>query len=173
VAARQRNAIAWPSPDRPLRAVGGSDAHGHGDEADGPSPLEASAAEAATDNPALGATVLIVDDERDIRFLLRFVLEKSGYRVVEAVHGASALDLIRDERPALVITDLMMPVMDGGELIGSLRGADGTAQIPAILVSACPERAPKDRFDVVMRKPFLPSELVTAVHELMAKRADG
>jgi two-component system chemotaxis response regulator CheY len=155
-----------------LRAVGGSDAHGLGaDVVDPTNTDDEPGSEHGPERAAVGATVLIVDDERDIRFLLRFVLEKNGYRVVEAVHGASALDLIRDERPALVITDLMMPVMDGGELIGSLRGADGTAQIPAILVSACPERAPKDRFDIVMRKPFLPSELVAAVHELLEKRS--
>jgi CheY-like chemotaxis protein len=98
------------------------------------------------------------------------VLEKSGYRVVEAVHGASALDLIRNERPALVITDLMMPVMDGGALIGLLRGGDDTSRIPAILVSACPERAPQDQFDCVLRKPFLPSELVALVDALLEGR---
>jgi CheY-like chemotaxis protein len=119
---------------------------------------------------ATGATVMVVDDERDIRFLVRFVLEKNGYRVVEAVHGASALDLIRAERPALVITDLMMPVMDGSELIALLRDRDDTSHIPAILVSACPERAPQDRFDRVMRKPFLPSELVAVVQELLERR---
>jgi CheY-like chemotaxis protein len=123
-------------------------------------------AEAGTTDKIVGATVLIVDDERDIRFLLRFLLEKNGYRVVEAVHGASALDLIRNERPALLITDLMMPVMDGGALIDSLRG-DNRPYIPAILVSACPERAPRDQFDRVLRKPFLPSELVTLVQELL------
>jgi CheY-like chemotaxis protein len=112
------------------------------------------------------ATILVVDDERDIRFLLRFVLEKCGYDVVEAVHGASALDLIQNERPALVITDLMMPVMDGGALIKLLRG-DAGAYIPAILVSACPERAPQHQFDRVLRKPFLPSDLVELVQELL------
>jgi CheY-like chemotaxis protein len=113
------------------------------------------------------ATILIVDDERDIRFLMRFVLEKNGYRVLEAVHGASALDVIRNERPALVITDLMMPVMDGRELVGSLRDATDTAGIKAVLLTACPERAPRGQFDRVMRKPFLPSDLVAVVDELL------
>lgn len=110
---------------------------------------------------------MIVDDERDIRFLLKFVLEKHGYRVVEAVHGANALAIIRNEQPALVITDLMMPVMDGGQLVGSLRDATETAQIPAILVTACPERAPVYQFDRVLRKPFLPSDLLAIVDELL------
>ncbi|MEY2474387.1 MAG: two-component system, OmpR family, alkaline phosphatase synthesis response regulator PhoP [Actinomycetota bacterium] len=123
------------------------------------------------DNVTKNGTILIVDDERDIRFLMRFVLEKQGYRVVEAVHGASALDLIRNEQPALVITDLMMPVMDGGELVGSLRDASDTADIKAVLLTACPEKAPEGQFDRVMRKPFLPSELIAVVDELLRGEA--
>ena len=163
--ARQRSAVAWPSPDRPVRSVHDTGASGYG-YSDADRLGESPSAEAGTTGKTVGATVLVVDDERDIRFLLRFLLEKNGYRVLEAVHGASALDLIRNERPALLITDLMMPVMDGGALIDSLRG-DNTPYIPAILVSACPERAPKDQFDRVLRKPFLPSELVTLVQELL------
>jgi CheY-like chemotaxis protein len=117
------------------------------------------------------ATILVVDDERDIRFLLRFVLEKHGYRVVEAVHGGNAVALIRAERPTLVITDLMMPVMDGGELAGWLRTTNETRHIPAILVSACPERAPSEYFDRIMRKPFLPNDLIAVVEELLGGAA--
>jgi len=122
---------------------------------------------APSDEVWKAATVLVVDDERDIRFLVRFVLEKNGFRVIEAVHGASALDVIRNERPALVITDLMMPVMDGSTLIDSLRDTNDVPHIPTILVTACPERAPQDHFDRVMRKPFLPSDLVATVQELL------
>ena len=128
---------------------------------------DAASHDGAAERPATNATVLIVDDERDIRFLLRFVLEKNGYRVLEAVHGASALDMIRLERPTLLITDLMMPVMDGGELIEALRDANETRHIPAILVSACPERAPREGFDRIMRKPFRPADLIAAVQELL------
>lgn len=159
--------MAWPPTDRPFprRGSGASDA-GRGDN---PRPAGAATqASAAHDGGIATATIVVVDDERDIRFLLRFVLEKRGYRVCEAVHGANALDVIRAEQPALVITDLMMPVMDGGELAGSLRDASETAHIPTILVSACPERAPHDYFDRVMRKPFLPSELVAVVEELLS-----
>ena len=117
--------------------------------------------------PAPAALVLIVDDERDIRFMLRFVLEKKGYRVVEAAHGASAVEMIHAESPALVITDLMMPVMDGAELIEILRGSEETASVPAVLVTACPEHGPAGQFDVVMRKPFTPDEITAVVESLL------
>jgi len=63
---------------------------------------------------------------------------------------------------------LMMPVMDGGELIESLRAIEGV-YVPAILISACPERGPVDRFDHVMRKPFKPNDLTAIVADVLAR----
>ena len=58
-------------------------------------------------------TILVVDDEANIRELARMYLEKDGYRVLIAVHGQQALDTIRQQSPALVVLDLMLPGIDG------------------------------------------------------------
>jgi CheY-like chemotaxis protein len=83
-------------------------------------------------NSILGAGVsvkriLVVDDDPSIRFLLRMIFESSGYEVSDAQHGVAALVRIMDALPDLVVTDMMMPVMDGRALIKNLRGNPRTA----------------------------------------------
>ena len=79
----------------------------------------------------------MVDDDADVRAILRVILESAGHEVVEAAHGAAALDLISPQRlPDLVVTDLIMPVLGGTELIGRLRSAPATAAIPIVVISA-------------------------------------
>jgi CheY-like chemotaxis protein len=80
--------------------------------------------------------VLVVDDESSIRFLLRKVFEREGFEVVEAHNGAAALERVKEEEPDLVVTDLMMPVMNGRELIERLRADADTAGIPILVVSS-------------------------------------
>src|ERR1022692_4687332 len=76
--------------------------------------------------------ILVVDDEPDERFLLRRRLEQAGHEVTDAADGAAALAIVRASPPDLVITDMMMPVMDGAELIQRLRSDPVTAGIPII-----------------------------------------
>jgi len=71
-----------------------------------------------------------------MRFLLRVTLEGAGYAVVEAHHGAVAITRAQESRPDLVVTDLMMPVMDGRELIDRLRADPETATTPILILSA-------------------------------------
>jgi CheY-like chemotaxis protein len=107
-------------------------------------------------------TILIVDDESNMRFLIRMTLESAGYEVVEAAHGAAGLERAKESRPDLVVTDLMMPVMNGRELIERLRADPETASIPIVVVSAN-SRVADIAADVVLHKPFAPEELVAAV----------
>ena len=65
--------------------------------------------------------ILVVDDEPDERFLLRRMFEREGYEVLDACDGAAALAIVRESPPDLILTDMMMPVMDGAELIRRLR----------------------------------------------------
>jgi CheY-like chemotaxis protein len=112
-------------------------------------------------------TVLVVDDEPDIRYLLRVTLELAGYRVVEAKHGEAALELARRSAPQLVVTDQMMPVMNGGELIERLRAGGSTKAIPIVMVSGT--RSVQPGADAVLVKPFDPTELIGLVDRLTGK----
>ena len=116
-------------------------------------------------DPGAPVTILIVDDEPDVLFLLRLTLETAGYKVAEASHGGEALESIRAKRPALLLTDLMMPVMDGRELIRHVREAPETADLPIMLLSANPDHS--SGADRVMRKPFNPRDLTNAIGELV------
>jgi len=113
---------------------------------------------------AAGA-VLIVDDEPDFRFLLRTTLELAGYAVIEASHGEAALESVRASQPALVITDRMMPRMDGSELIQRLRADVGTAAIPIVMLTGTNGAQPGA--DVVLAKPFEPEALIELVSRLI------
>lgn len=101
-------------------------------------------------------TLLVVEDEFSLSEALASVLSEEGYHVVLAANGREALERIAEARPDLVLTDLMMPVMDGRALIHALRAAPQLARIPLILMSAVDARlALKDCPGVpFMRKPF-------------------
>jgi circadian clock protein KaiC len=88
------------------------------------------------------ARILVVDDEADERFLVGRVLKKQGHEVAVAGEGAAGLEAVREWSPDLVVTDIMMPVMDGVEFIRRLRGDPATAGIP-ILAASGAERALK------------------------------
>ncbi len=82
------------------------------------------------------STILVVDDEKPLRELLAMALEEAGHRVVQAFHGRQALDLASRERPDLVISDIMMPLMNGVELARALKANASTSSVPIILMSA-------------------------------------
>lgn len=88
----------------------------------------------------MNQTILIADDEKEILSLLRLYLENSGYRVLEACDGASALSLIRTEDISLALIDIMMPKMDGYTLIREIRR---TRNLPVIILSAKSELSDK------------------------------
>ena len=108
--------------------------------------------------------VLVVDDEPVIRYLLAVTLEFAGYEVIEAPHGEAALEAVRRAPPQLVITDRMMPVMGGTDLIKQLRADDEMAEIPIILLTATSGGEP--HADAVLMKPFEPDKLIELVDTL-------
>ena len=108
--------------------------------------------------------VLVVDDDPDIVFVLRVTLEAAGFSVVEAENGAMGLEVAKRERPDIVLTDLMMPVMDGHEMIRRLRADPETSGLPIIVVSAKPGRI--DGVEAVIRKPWRNEELVECLRQL-------
>ena len=123
-------------------------------------------------------TVLVVEDEKDIRELVRFHLEQAGFRVVEAEDGETALNQVRSEQPALVLLDLMLPEGDGLEICRILRGERETATLPIVMLTA--KAAEVDRVlglefgaDDYVTKPFSPRELVARVKAVMRRARPG
>lgn len=114
--------------------------------------------------------ILIVDDEPDLRYLLRRVFEQAGHSVTDAGHGEAALEAVRDSLPDLVVTDMMMPIMDGAELIRRLRADPATAQLPILAVTGDAQLA--GAADAVLGKPWKPQQLLTAANALLATKAD-
>ncbi len=118
-------------------------------------------------NASASYTVLVVDDEPDIRYLLRITLEEAGYGVVEAAHGEAALVQVRRSLPQLVLTDWMMPRMNGDELIERLRADESTKAIPIVIVSGT--RGGQAKADAVLPKPFDPGRLIVLADKLTGR----
>lgn len=121
--------------------------------------------------------VLVVEDEKAIRDLVAFHLEQTGFEPVVAGDARRALELTRERLPALVILDLMLPDMDGLDILKILRGQERSARLPIILLTARAEEA--DRIlgleigaDDYVVKPFSPRELMLRVERLIASRED-
>ena len=109
-------------------------------------------------------TILVVDDDADMRFMLRIILERAHYEVVEAGDGSIAIACIASSMPDLVLTDMRMPVMDGSQLLQTIRSHDATRDLPVILVSAYAVLPDTQQLaDMVIAKPFAPDALVQAV----------
>lgn len=111
--------------------------------------------------------VLVVDDEPQIRTFLSLMLDDAGFSVCAAEDGAAALDLLETLRPAAIVTDLMMPRLDGWELCRRLRAARETAAIPLVVISALQSAdVPGDAF---FSKPFELDALVAVLRRLTAE----
>jgi two-component system phosphate regulon response regulator PhoB len=118
--------------------------------------------------------ILVVDDEPDALEVLGFKLKEAGYAPLFAKDGTRALALARDEHPALIVLDLMLPEIDGLEVCKILRRDQGTAMIPILMLTA--KAAEMDRVvglelgaDDYVTKPFSPRELVLRIKKLLAR----
>jgi CheY-like chemotaxis protein len=122
-------------------------------------------------NRSSSALVLVVDDEPGIVEFLRFALEDNGYRVTAAHDGRQALETLERETPDFVLTDLMMPRVDGWELCRRLRSERETADTPIIGMSAV---EPGDaQFNAFLRKPFELDDLLRILDDLVAAGTSG
>jgi CheY-like chemotaxis protein len=110
-------------------------------------------------------TVLLVEDEDDLRELMRDALELNGYAVVAANDGQEALDKIgRIDHVCLVLLDLLMPGMNGWEFFAHLRARPEFASVPVVVHSSAPDRAP-DGVTRVLQKPLQLDRLLLVVRE--------
>jgi DNA-binding response OmpR family regulator len=120
-----------------------------------------------------GATILVVEDEPDLVWLLRFNLESEGYRTFVARNGEAALELLRREHPDLMLLDLMMPVMDGWALLDQIQSSGG-ARPRVIVVSARTAqddrlRAARYGVEGFVAKPFDMDELLGMIKTLVPR----
>ena len=120
--------------------------------------------------------ILVVDDEPDITALVAYHLAKAGYRVTTAGNGRDALRAAREERPDLVVLDLMLPGVSGYDVLAELRRRDETKELGVILLTARKEEPDRIRglslgADDYLPKPFSPQELVLRVGAVLRRLA--
>jgi two-component system phosphate regulon response regulator PhoB len=122
--------------------------------------------------------ILVVDDEPDALEILGFKLKEAGFIPLFAKDGARALTVARDERPALIVLDLMLPEIDGLEVCKILRRDQATAAIPILMLTA--RAAEMDRVlglelgaDDYVTKPFSPRELILRIKKLLQRAKAG
>jgi PAS domain S-box-containing protein len=122
--------------------------------------------------------VLLVDDKPDILLLCRLNLEAEGYEIVEARNGADALETVARVRPDLVVLDVMMPGIDGWQVLSAVRDDPKTAYLPVIMLTAkVQERDQIHGWQLgvtdYLTKPFAPGDLVSAVAQALVARPPG
>lgn len=120
----------------------------------------------------MSPVVLVADDDEDILTLVGLRLERAGYEVLTARDGVEALAVVEQRTPDIAVVDVMMPRMDGHELVRRLRARPDTATLPILILTA----AVHDRVaaeseaagaDAHMRKPFSPKDLVARLAEML------
>jgi CheY-like chemotaxis protein len=118
------------------------------------------------------ATVLIVEDEFVIADLLEMALTDEGYCVLLAANGREGLELLADRtRPDLVITDYMMPILDGAGLLQAMRQSEAQRDIPVIVMSSMPEANMRERiagYAAFVRKPFQLDAMIQLVASVLS-----
>ena len=118
------------------------------------------------------ARVLVIDDEQDVRWLIRVSLERAGHEVLVAEDGLRGVAIAMKQHPEAIVLDLMMPVMDGYGVLAELAKDPRTADVPVLVLSA---RAIPDEADRAtqagarrfLEKPFDPDDLVRELAEVL------
>lgn len=117
-------------------------------------------------------TILVVDDEFGIGEVLEAILTDEGYRVVTAINGHHALERLAGNRVDLILSDLMMPVMDGGVLFKTLHADPRYRSIPFVLMCSLPEANIADRisgYTAFLHKPFKVNDVLESVERILGK----
>jgi CheY-like chemotaxis protein len=122
--------------------------------------------------------ILVVDDYGDAREVYVRVFQSAGYRVAEAANGEEAVEKGLSLRPELVLMDLIMPGMDGWEVIHRLKANERTKECPIVVITGAPHGADTRRAhdagcDAYLVKPVLPEALLRVVRDLLSRKAAG
>lgn len=140
------------------------------------SPVSSGFSQEDSSGDAVPSHILIVDDNADLRRYVGTILERSGYRISTARHGAEGLQQAQDEKPDLILTDLMMPHMSGLEMIQAIRQQDDIKGTPIVLLTAKADEETRiegaeQGADAYLSKPFNHRELLAEVRNLLALKA--
>jgi len=117
--------------------------------------------------------ILIVDDKREVVELVTATLEGEGYQIISASDGREALEKIGKEKPDLVLLDVVMPKMNGLEVLAKVKKDPQTKDVPIIMLTAKGQQLDKDKgmrlgAEDYIIKPFSPSHLLRKIEEIMA-----
>lgn len=122
-----------------------------------------------------GKIIVHIEDEPDMIDLVTLILSQKGYQVLGADGGQEGLDVVREEKPDLILLDLMMPDIDGWDVYQQFRAHEETKDIPVIVVTAKAQNIDKvlglhiAKVDEYISKPFSPQELLDAVDKVLSK----
>ena len=136
---------------------------------------EGEAGEVAQPKVKGGMRILVVDDEKQLRDLISSILTNEGYEVIQAADGTCALDVLRQIRPDLIISDIIMPGMSGFDLLKSVKANDMTKNIPFIFLTFKIDLEYKIQgseygADAYLQKPFHPKHLIAVVNHILESR---
>ncbi len=118
------------------------------------------------------ARVLVIDDEDVIGAVLRYAFLEQGHETLTADGGRSGVEAVRSHHPDAVVLDLMMPEMNGHDVLEALREDDATGDVPILVLTAVTQSRERDRClaegaDRVMTKPFDPREVATVIDDML------
>ena len=121
--------------------------------------------------------VLIVDDEEDVLLMLGKRLTASGYSVITATNGKDAIALAKSQHPDIIVLDIIMPEMDGGEVMAELKEHPSTRSIPVILLTALFSKAEEEKYgsmaggNITLAKPLDAEKLLEQMKKLLGSTA--
>ena len=120
----------------------------------------------------MSKVILIVDDEQEVRSVIRSRLQASGYTTIEAADGRQGVELVKTRKPDLVLMDIRMPVMDGYAALHIIKADETTRNIPVVMLTAVVnelhEKATKGiGADGYVTKPFTPEKLLDAIGQFL------
>lgn len=121
---------------------------------------------------ALGAKVLVAEDDASVRLTIEFVLADEGFQVLLAEDGEQALDLARSELPDVILLDQIMPKLDGKQVLKALRAESATRDIPVFVLTGMARGSAEDWPGAqFVGKPFSPDDLVRLIRKRLAETA--
>ncbi|HOY68898.1 MAG TPA: response regulator [Candidatus Ozemobacteraceae bacterium] len=121
------------------------------------------------------ARILVIEDEANIARAVRDRLTRDGHAVDTVLSGPAALEYLRDHRPELIILDVLMPDMDGFEVVKHLKADEATRSVPVMLLTVLTEddRLKQQGIDAVLSKPYSGADLSRTVSGILTRTAGG